>query len=152
MQRALSRKTSRPIFSLTVPASWDILDSPRPRSAVELPACVRAYLEGNGMAESATQLNELNLLNLTYLALLQAAAQRDPAQAVYTFGIRYDDVLALRDLSVQALQTLALSADHCLCTLRITPQQIVDIVKSPPALAGALVTSRTPLPTQKLAA
>jgi hypothetical protein len=104
------------------------------------------------MAENASPLSELNLLNLNYLATLQATAQRDPAQAVYLFGLRYEDVMRVRSLSIQALQRLALSADQCLCTLRMSAEQLAAIADAPAAVAGPLTTVRTPPSTQKLVA
>jgi hypothetical protein len=67
---------------------------------------------------------------------------RDPAQACYQFRLAPSDAAVIRDLGFDALESLALGLDDSIVTLRYTGQDLVDLLKTPPALRNIFATVR----------
>ena len=85
---------------------------------------------------------DIALINLGFLLALKEAVMRDPAQACYQFRLAPSDAAVIRDLGFDALESLALGLDDSIVTLRYTGQDLVDLLKTPPALRNIFATVR----------
>ena len=85
---------------------------------------------------------DIALVNLSYLLALKEAASRDPVGACYKFNLKQADISLIRDLSVDAIETLALGINESLVTLRYTGQDLVDLIRTPPALRSVFTAVR----------
>lgn len=89
-----------------------------------------------------TRIPDITLINLGFLLALKEAVMRDPVQACYQFRLEPFDAIVIRDLGFDALESLALGLDDCIVTLRYTGQDLVDLLKTPPALRNIFATVR----------
>lgn len=85
---------------------------------------------------------DIALINLGFLLAIKEAVMRDPVQACYQFRLNASDVAVIRDLGFDALESLALGLDDCIVTLRYSGQDLVDLLKTPPALRNIFATVR----------
>ena len=82
------------------------------------------------------------MINLGFLLALKEAVVRDPVQACYRFRLHSSDAAVIRDLSFDALQSLALGLDESIVTLRYTGKDLRDLVATPPALLSIFAAVR----------
>ena len=85
---------------------------------------------------------DIALINLGFLLALKEAVMRDPVQACYQFRLDPSDANVIRDLGFDVLESLALGLDDSIVTLRYTGQDLVDLLKTPPALRNIFATVR----------
>lgn len=95
---------------------------------------------------------DIALINLGFLLALKEAVMRDPLQACYQFRLAPSDAAVIRDLGFDALESLALGLDDSIVTLRYTGQDLIDLLKTPPALRNIFATVRglvEPMPVRQ---
>jgi hypothetical protein len=92
---------------------------------------------------SATpRIPDVALINLSFLLALKEAVSRNPAEACYKFNLKQADLPVIRDLGVAAIESLALDINESLVTLRYTGEDLLDLIKTPPALRSVYTAVR----------
>ncbi len=87
-------------------------------------------------------LDEVGLINLTYLLAVSRVAARDPATASYLFSLPIEVVREIASLGVDAIEGIALSSGRALVSLSLTQSKLRELATYPTPLAFLLSSSR----------
>ena len=84
----------------------------------------------------------VQVLNLTFLMALRAAATDSASAASYMFGLTVEEARAFARIGVDELQRIALTSDHALVVPRYRSSDLRELAAMPGTLGNLLVALR----------
>ena len=83
---------------------------------------------------AAPHVHDVHVLNLMYLLAIQKCVNDDIVRACALYGLSVADAQQIKDLSIEAVHTLAGSLNECIAVLRISPSALMSLAGAAPTV------------------